>query len=154
MKIKIISGGQTGVDRAALDAAIAVGLSYGGIIPKGRLAENGKVPEKYNLTEANNPTYEYRTEQNVIHSDATLILGHSPMTGGTSITNEFCHKHSKPHLFIDLKHPHPEQKILEWIKTTQPKALNIAGPRESKFPGVYKIARILLEKIFSQLIKV
>src|SRR3989338_2007477 len=103
MKIKIVSGGQTGVDRAALDAAIAIGLSYGGVIPKGRLAEDGKVPDTYQLTEAENPAYEYRTEQNVIHSDATLILGYLPMSGGTSLTNDFCHKHSKPHLFIDLK---------------------------------------------------
>ncbi len=152
MKLKIISGGQTGVDRAALDAAIAAGLPYGGMIPKGRLAEDGRVPEKYTLTESDIPTYEYRTEQNVIHSDATLILGYLPMRGGTHLTNEFCHKHSKPHLFIDLKQPHPEQKILEWIKTVQPKVLNIAGPRESKSSGVYKIAKTLLEKIFSQLI--
>ncbi|MBI2646704.1 MAG: putative molybdenum carrier protein, partial [Deltaproteobacteria bacterium] len=128
MNLKIVSGGQTGVDRAALDAAIEVGLPYGGIIPKNRLAEDGKVPEKYQLTESDNPTYEYRTEQNVIHSDATLILGYLPMTGGTSLTNDFCHKHAKPHLFIDLKQPHPKQKILDWIKTIQPKVLNIAGP--------------------------
>lgn len=154
MKIKIISGGQTGVDRAALDAAMTVGLPYGGIIPKGRLAEDGKVPEKYMLTEADNPTYEYRTEQNIIHSDATLILGYLPMTGGTHLTNEFCHKHSKPHLFVDLNQLHPEQKILEWIKTIKPKVLNIAGPRESKYPGIYKITKNVLEKTFSHLIKV
>ncbi len=153
MKIKIVSGGQTGVDRAALDAAIVGGLSYGGIIPKGRLAEDGKVPEKYKLTESDNPTYEYRTEQNVIHSDATLILGYLPMTGGTHLTNEFCHKHSKPHLFIDLKQPHPEQKILEWIKMIKPHILNIAGPRESKQPGIYKITRNLLETIFNKFLK-
>lgn len=152
MKIKIISGGQTGVDRAALDAAIELGFPYGGIIPKGRLAEDGQVPEKYQLTEADNPTYEHRTEQNVIHSDATLILGYLPMTGGTSLTNHFCHKYAKPHLFVDLKQTHPEQKIPDWIKKIQPKVLNIAGPRESKYPGIYKTSKDLLKKIFQKLL--
>ncbi len=153
-RIKIISGGQTGVDRAALDAAIAVGLPYGGFIPKGRMAEDGPISEKYrDLTETDRSEYIYRTEKNVIHSDATLILGYVPMSGGTEATNKFCHLHKKTHIFIDLDDTDKNniQKILVWLKKTQPKILNIAGPRESNYPGIYKKVRALLEKAFGDL---
>jgi len=150
-KLKIVSGGQTGVDRAALDAAIACGFLYGGIIPKGRLSEDGKVPLTYKLTECDHPEYPYRTEQNVIHSDATLIFTYLPMNGGTQFTYECCTKHKKPYLISDLKNPHIEKDILEWIQKIKPQVLNLAGPRESKQPGIYKTSKILLEKIFKKL---
>lgn len=152
VKFKIISGGQTGVDRAAIDAAIAVGLPYGGIIPKGRLAEDGTISKIYILTEAPSPEYTYRTEQNVIHSDATLIVSYLPINGGTSLTEEYCQKHSKTYFIANLDDPHIEQKILDWLQKTKPKVLNIAGPRESKFPGIYKTTQKLFEKIFKKLV--
>ena len=154
MKIKIISGGQTGVDRAALDAAIAAGLTYGGIIPKGRIAEDGRVPQSYHaLQEADVDEYSFRTEQNVLNADATLILGYLPMSGGTMTTNQYCHQHGKSHLFINLEKPEDEnrERILEWLQSEKPAILNIAGPRESKQPGIYKKARRLLESVFEKL---
>ena len=154
MKIKIISGGQTGVDRAALDAAIATRLPYGGVIPKGRIAEDGTISPSYkNLEEAPVSDYVYRTEQNVIKSDATLILGYWPMNGGTHMTNELCHKHHKVHTFIDLEKADLENQksILSWINEIKPTILNVAGPRESKQPGIYQKVRLLLENVFKKL---
>ena len=153
MKIKIVSGGQTGVDRAALDAAISAGLPYGGFIPKGRLSEDGTVPLKYQMTETESLEYAFRTKQNVIHSDATLILSYLPMSGGTQLTNEFCHRYRKEHLFVDLAAPNLEnqKKIVEWTKKIKPSVLNIAGPRESKYPGIYDNTQKLLERVFFEL---
>lgn len=154
MKLKIITGGQTGVDRAALDAALAAGLPYGGLIPKGRTAEDGPISASYDkLTESDRKEHPHRTEQNVLTSDATLILGFLPMTGGTHLTNEICHKHNKTHTFINLELPFSEneRQILTWLGEVNPRILNIAGPRESKRPGVYKKARTLLENVFRKL---
>ncbi len=146
-KLKIISGGQTGVDRAGLDAAIELGLLYGGMIPKGRMAEDGMVPLKYTMTESDNPTYEHRTEQNVLNSDATLILSYLPMNGGTLMTKVHCDKHRKPYMVFNLKN-HPKSEILDWLQKINPKILNIAGPRESKNPGIYEISKNILLKLF------
>jgi hypothetical protein len=99
---KIISGGQTGADRAALDVAIKLGISYGGWIPKGRLTEEGFLPEKYQLQEMPTESYPGRTEQNVIDSDGTLIIPHGPLTGGSAYTRKMAMKHAKPWFHIDL----------------------------------------------------
>ena len=152
--MKIISGGQTGVDRAALDAAIEIGLPYGGTIPQGRVSEDGGVPLTYtHLKEATRSEYSYRTEQNVIHSDAILILTYLPMVGGTKLTEIFCKKYAKIHLIIDLQKPETEnkEKVLKWLFKVKPEVLNIAGPRESKHPGIYQKTKTLLEKIFKTL---
>ncbi len=82
---KIISGGQTGADQAALDAAIKLGIPHGGWIPKGRSTENGKLPDKYKLKEMPTKSYPNRTEQNVIDSDGTLIITHGKLTGGSNL---------------------------------------------------------------------
>src|SRR3989344_782830 len=100
--MKIISGGQTGVDRAALDAALELGLPCGGIVPKGRLAEDGRIPERYPVQECDSEDYVVRTELNVIHSDATLILNRGEISGGTLITAQFCRKHKKPFHVIPM----------------------------------------------------
>ena len=99
---KIVSGGQTGVDRTALDVAIQLGLEHGGWCPRGRMAEDGRIPECYQLTECAEPDYRLRTEQNVIDSDGTLILFHEPLTGGTRLTRRFARKHIKPYLPLPL----------------------------------------------------
>ncbi len=92
---KIISGGQTGADRAALDVAIKLEIPHGGWIPKGRIAEDGPLPEKYQLKEMSSPNYKIRTEQNVIDSDGPLIISHDDLTGGSAVTQKFAKKHKK-----------------------------------------------------------
>jgi Circularly permutated YpsA SLOG family len=99
---KIISGGQTGVDQAALDVAISFGIDHGGWIPKGRRTEAGKLPDKYMLKEMPTSSYPKRTEQNVIDSDGTLIISHGRLSVGSRLTNELANKHNRPCLHIDL----------------------------------------------------
>src|SRR5574344_1431456 len=95
--VTIVSGGQTGVDRAALDAAISLGYPYGGWLPKGRLAEDGPLPDSYvGMQEMPTKNYIRRTEQNVVDSDLTIVICHGTPEGGTTRTIDFCVKHSKP----------------------------------------------------------
>lgn len=150
---KVISGGQTGVDRAGFDAAIKAGIPVGGYCPRGRLAEDGTIPEKYPMTELESIEPYYRTEQNVIHSDGTLILNKGILSGGTKLTHDFTIRYGKPRLIVQLDEDKisPEQ-VINWIKGHQVHALNIAGPRESKCQeGVYADAFAYLEKIFNML---
>ena len=103
MKIsKIISGGQTGVDRAALDAAIELDIEHGGFVPKGRLSEDGSIPLKYNIIELENEDYSARTLKNVQYSDGTLILHKGEITGGTALTEEVCYLKKKAVLTINI----------------------------------------------------
>lgn len=147
----IVSGGQTGVDRAGLDAASALGLPCGGYVPRGRFAEDGRLPERYPMTECKSKDYAVRTELNVIHSDATLILHHGAMVGGTQLTFELCREHHQPVHTIDLAELSPiraRQEILGFIRREKPKVLNVAGPRESGCPGIYAASlRVLKEAL-------
>ena len=144
---KIISGGQTGVDRAALDVAIKLGIPYGGWIPKGRITEEGPLPEKYQMQEMPTESYAARTEQNVIDSDGTLIICRGRPTGGSDYTREMALKHKKQLLHVDLNQTSSfdaASLVSSWIKLYQIKTLNVAGPRESKDPNVYvDVFRIL-----------
>ena len=99
---KIISGGQTGADQAALDAAIKLGIPHGGWIPKGRLTENGPLPDKYKLVEMPGTAYVLRTEQNVIDSNGTLIISHGHLSDGSDYTRKMAIKNHRPWLHIDL----------------------------------------------------
>ena len=147
---RIVSGGQTGVDRAALDAALEAGLSCGGFAPKGRRAEDGPIPERYPLQECDSPDYVVRTELNVIHSDATLILNRGKLDGGTSATVEFCQEHDKPYSVVQLEQASAEQavaSIRSFLSQAQPRTLNVAGPRESKCPGIYQATRDVLRLV-------
>jgi hypothetical protein len=99
---KIISGGQTGADRAALDVAIKFNIPHGGWIPKGRKAEDGRLPDKYQLQEMSTASYPQRTEKNVLESDGTLIFSRGEPTGGTRYTRMTSLKHRKHLLHIDL----------------------------------------------------
>jgi len=148
---KIISGGQTGADRAALDAAIKWQIPHGGWIPKGRKTETGPLPNKYLLKEMPTENSPKRTEQNVIDSDGTLILSHGELTGGSAYTSEMAIKHDRPWLHIDLNTTNKfnaAKEIYSWIKQQRIKTLNVAGSRFSKDPYIYQDTMELLVTVF------
>ncbi len=129
---KIISGGQTGADRAALDAAIELGIPHGGWLPKGRLAEDGPISDKYQLKEMPTDSYEARTEQNIIDSDGTLIISHGELTGGSAYTRKMAMKHGKPWYHANLnKLPTFQAAMIieDWISKNGIETLNVAGPK-------------------------
>lgn len=134
--LKIISGGQTGVDRAALDAAIELGITHGGWCPRGRLAEDGRIPDRYALVESASPEYWVRTEQNVVDSDATLILCRGCPSGGTELTLRLAQRHDRPCLVLDLDQSPGPAELRRWLEDHDVKTLNIAGPRQSQCPSV------------------
>lgn len=144
---RIVSGGQTGVDRAALDAAIALGIAHGGWCPAGRLSEDGSVPSRYELRETSSSEYPERTEQNVIDSDATLILYTDKLKGGTRLTKRFCVQHGKPHLSVRLDQPSKKSEVRDWLSAWRPTCLNVAGPRESTSPGIHGLAMEFLLRV-------
>ncbi len=151
---KVVSGGQTGVDRAGLDAAIKAGFPVGGYCPKGRRAEDGTVPDRYPMIETAEPESRFRTEKNVSESDGTLILNKGEVTEGTLLTNEFTVKHGKPCLIVqlDVSEVTKPDHVVRWINGQYISTLNIAGPRESKYPaGIYADALGYLEKVFNLL---
>ena len=148
--IKIISGGQTGVDRAALDVAIELGFKYGGFCPKGRLAEDGVILNKYNLTELSNSQYLMWTFENVQASDGTLIIHQGTVSGGTLKTKDYCQMINKP--FVEVNLLDDLKKIPlnfdTWIKVNHIIIINIAGPRESAAP-IYNRTYALLMDLLS-----
>jgi hypothetical protein len=146
---RIVSGGQTGVDRAALDAAIRHAVAHGGWCPRGRLAEDGTVPARYALRETESWDYAERTEKNVLDSDGTLILNTGPLDGGTMLTREFAEEHRRPWLLVDLEDGFDASAVRKWIRTQGIGALNVAGPRESKRPGIYVLASRALDDLLS-----
>jgi hypothetical protein len=152
MKIdKIVSGGQTGADRAALDVALELGIPYGGWIPRGRLAEDGRISATYAaLVECDSPDPEVRTRLNVRDSDATLILSTGSLRGGSSYTREVALKLGKPIKHVTLDGPSMEEavrKIGSWLSEVKGRVLNIAGPRHSEDPDIYDGVRTLLPKL-------
>jgi hypothetical protein len=152
--VRIISGGQTGVDRAALDVAVELGIPCGGWCPRGRKAEDGRIPDRYPLTETESDRYTERTRRNVKESEATLILTRGPMTGGTGLTFVAARFHHKPVYVVDLSQvARREQFVIGarmFLGMFRPETLNVAGPRESKCPGIYEQARsFLLEALRS-----
>lgn len=143
------------MDRAALDAAIEMSLPHGGYVPRGRLAEDGPLPRKYQMTETASPEYAVRTEMNVLAADATLILHRGPLTGGTKYTAALCHRHKKPNCVINLEYALAQAAVAEaggFIALVKPKVLNVAGPRESVCRGIYQEAKMILMRVF-ELIK-
>ncbi len=146
---KIISGGQTGVDRAGLDVAISLGIDHGGWCPKGRRAEDGRIPECYRLMETDSEEYAIRTDRNVVDSDGTLILYITTLRGGTELTYRLTQKHGKPHCLVDLRDPQPAAATRQWIGENGIRVLNIAGPRAGQNEGIYELARVYLESVLS-----
>jgi hypothetical protein len=143
---KIVSGGQTGVDRAALDAAMEQGVPVGGWCPKGRRAEDGPIPERYPLRETPTDEYAVRTAWNVRDSDGTLILGDPGVSGGTSLTAEEARERNKPLLQIEIGAAN-EERIRKWIAAHDIEVLNVAGPRASEAIGIYRKARALVTEL-------
>ncbi len=135
---KIVSGGQTGVDRAALDVALDLGIPCGGWCPKGRLAEDGPIPARYPLTETPSEIYAQRTEWNVRDSDGTLVLTRGEPTEGTAFTIEVAARTKKPYLVVDLSKSPNLPAIGAWVSEHAVRVLNLAGPRESKCPRIYE----------------
>ena len=143
---KVISGGQTGVDRAALDVALELGVPAGGWCPKGRKAEDGSLAFRYPLTETPSEEYWQRTEWNVRDADGTLVLTRGAPTEGTAYTIEVAKKLGKPCLVLDLTEAPNESAVKDWADEHEVRVLNVAGPRESKCPGIYAQAAQFLRK--------
>lgn len=143
----IVSGGQTGVDRAALDVAIAHGLPHGGWCPRGRRAEDGRVPDRYRLREHASADYAARTEQNVRDADATLVLAIGLPRDGTALTVRLAARHGRPCLVVDLDDPPPAAEVVAWLRRSRVRTLNVAGPRESTHPGIHDRAAAFLAAI-------
>ncbi|MCZ6836201.1 MAG: putative molybdenum carrier protein [Planctomycetota bacterium] len=135
---KIVSGGQSGVDRAALDASLECGIPIGGWCPRGRKAEDGDIDSKYPLCETKTTGYSDRTEFNVRDSDGTLIITSGPLKGGTSLTASLARQYEKPCLVIDPDESASIETIHAWLIANKIQTLNIAGPRESGCPGIYE----------------
>lgn len=162
---KIVSGGQTGVDRAGLDAAIAAGFAIGGWCPRGRRSEDGRIPDKYPLQETDARSYAVRTEWNVRDSDGTLIIVMNKVSGGTRLTIDHARRQNKPSIVAHLRpDQHPDlfattfdpndnvTAITDWLCEQQITVLNIAGPRGSSDPDVYSEARSFLDELLSTIV--
>ncbi len=148
---KIISGGQSGVDRAALDVALELGIPCGGRCPKGRRAEDGRIADKYPLQETKDDFYQTRTRLNVKSSDATLILFTKNFDKGTRLTEKTVKTMKKPVLTVDLSEENDDNvsKVSAWLEEYKPEMLNIAGPRESSSPGIYDRSLQFLRELFT-----
>ena len=154
-EFKIISGGQTGVDRAALDVAITRGIPHGGWCPKGRIAEDGRIEDYYKLVETESEGYIQRTAMNVIDSDATLIIYYEKLSGGTLLTREIAKKENKPYLTVELNKKTTQVKVdkaLKWLCIQKPQILNIAGPRASSRPEFYSVAKMFIDRVIESYI--
>jgi len=155
---KVISGGQAGVDRGALEAALGLpasaGISVGGWCPRGRAAEDGVIDARFSLSETPNRDPAQRTAWNVRDADATLILSQGELTGGTALTAEIAERLEKPLLVIDLRKPVPIAHVLSWMRRAAVRVLNIAGPRESQAPGITKDARDFVGRLLAAAVRV
>lgn len=149
--MEIVSGGQTGVDRAALDTALQLGLHCGGWCPRGRRAEDGPIPERYPLRETPTASYPQRTEWNVRDSDGTLVLHRGRLRGGTALTLRLARRLGRPALAVDLSAAPRAEAVREWIRREGIATLNVAGPRESEQPGIHAQAAAFLRRLLREL---
>ena len=144
---RIVSGGQTGVDRGALDAAVDLKVPCGGWCPKGRRAEDGMIPEIYPLKETTSTDYHHRTEMNVIESDGTLIVAVGSLSGGTALTKRLAEQQGKPVLVLDIETRDQVERVVQWVCRRRILVLNVAGPRESQRPGIQTQTRALVKGV-------
>jgi hypothetical protein len=151
MICRLVSGGQTGVDRAALDTALELGIPCGGWCPRGRRAEDGTIPDHYPLTETSSTEYRQRTEWNVRDADGTLILTWGEPAGGTLLTVQVCRNRRKPHYIVDLAEADQQAAVgmvRDWIAASLPGGiLNVAGPRASQDAAVVERAKAFLRAV-------
>jgi hypothetical protein len=146
---KIISGGQTGADRAALDACLETGFACGGFCPAGRRAEDGPIAEYYPLTELDGG-YKQRTRKNVEVADSTVIFFHQHPTGGTALTVSYAREAGKPYLLVDTETTHLSQAsviLSSFIMQHDIRVLNVAGPRLSGDPAIYDYVRTVIRNV-------
>ncbi len=146
----IISGGQTGADQAALDAAITLGIAHGGWVPKGRKTEAGPLASSYRLQEHHSPRYRDRTEKNILAADATLICSFGPLSGGSALTEALAIRHDRPYFHIDFEHASPQAaatRVEQWLARVQPATLNVAGPRASNDARIYQAVYALMTTV-------
>lgn len=149
-KLKIITGGQTGVDQGALDFALDSNFECGGYCTKGRKSELGTIPYKYPLTEIESEEYVDRTRKNVIESDGTVILKDSvKMKEGTLETIKFCKGLSRPYIIINIDEDIDKSDFQKWLEQNKIKILNIAGNRESENPGIRGKSYLFLVRLFN-----
>lgn len=149
---KIISGGQTGVDRGALDFALEVGLPHGGFCPQGRRAEDGVIPAKYELEPTDSSGYPQRTRMNVQQADGTLILTtERHPRGGTRMTAKMALDRGTPWMAADPTREDHAVKVAAWLEKHEVRVLNVAGPRESKCPGIQGRTRAFMRMVFERL---
>lgn len=146
--LKVVSGGQTGVDCAALDAARALGLPSGGWCPRGRKAEDGAIPTEYPLRETPGEDYAERTEWNVRDASATLVLTRGQPSPGTALTIDLAQRLERPLLVLDLRDDPDPGAVARFVRDREVQVLNVAGPRESQSPGIGALARAFLERAF------
>jgi len=147
--MKLFSGGQTGVDRAGLDAGLELGFEIGGYCPKGRKAEDGFIPRKYPLIETFESDYPTRTKLNILTTEATCIIVRTAreLDRGTALTLKLCEKLHKPYLVVHLV-SYDMDIVRNWTKNFD--KINIAGPRESKSPGIYEATKYFLLQVFEK----
>ncbi|HYK46775.1 MAG TPA: putative molybdenum carrier protein [Parafilimonas sp.] len=150
--MKIISGGQTGVDRAALDVALELHIECGGFCPKGRKSEDGMIPEKYPLIETATEEYSERTRLNIKEADATFVLIDRQADKGALLTIELCKTHNKKLMEADLSGRVDDKQVVQWILNNKITILNIAGSRETSSPGIYEKAYRLLRKVMIEIV--
>jgi len=149
---KIVTGGQTGIDRGALDAALEAGFPCGGWAPEGRAAEDGRIPRRYPLQELAGAGYEERTLQNVADSDGTAILYSGKLEGGTRKTMLHCVEHGKPCELLNAERLSPEEaarELLAFVAGNNISLLNVAGPRASKWPQAHQYAHSTVRNLLS-----
>lgn len=147
-----MSGAQTGVDRAALDVALELDIPCGGWVPRGRIDERGRIPDRYpGLRETASADWSERTEANVRDSDGTLIISRGPLTGGSQYTREVAKRLGRPWLHLDLAGSRSAtlDAAEDWIARHEIRVLNVAGPRESKDPELYELAAALLRELLA-----
>lgn len=148
--MKIISGGQTGADRAALDAAIELGIAHGGWLPRGRKTEDGRLAPHYRLRELDTYRYRDRTLKNVEESDGTLIVSYGPLSGGSALTEAFCIRLDRPCLHLNMEYVTMDRAVRtveHWLAENCIRTLNVAGPRASSDSRIYSAVRELMLKI-------
>ena len=152
---KIVSGGQTGVDRGALEGALALGIAHGGYCPLGRRAEDGRIPEQFQLTETSTDKYPQRTALNVKSSDGTLLLVRGracfEKSRGTQLTLELCVKYERPWWVADPRRESHADKVALWVVENGINVLNVAGPRESRYPGISNETKSFMRMVSGRL---